>query len=915
MAALTTDGLLDLLHAGETVLFPTPRAAWQTKSHFDRQQHTRGLRAWEPPRSLAWDAWTESLWSRLTLEGHDDRILMNRLQELSVWTEIIREHSGDQAVNRGSLRELAELARSALQLACAYLPESQLPHLKRSADTPDAQAFASWERLFHKRCEQARLLSRSRLEAALGTHLRDGYLRPPSPLHLAGFLELSPAQSALLGELRVAGVTVSVHEIAVPPSADSLRIAASAADSREELRGALRWIRAQFADEPADVPSIGLILPNPAAERSELEPMLRELLAPELEPVGADLSSAPWHFSAGRSLSSAPVIQDALLLLRWTQAEISLEEIGGLLLSPYLAHGSSFEIRACYEMGALRRTRQLRPEMTLRNFLSAARRSSSAKVEVPDFAHINSLSELVGVPGLMSGSGSHADWSELVRKMLRAVGWPGPRTPSAEQFRQTEAWEGLLDHLATLDFTGERPNLSQYLQLLSEQAADLPAPAAIGSAPVEILTLGEAEGCSFDAALVLRATDANLPPPERLHPLLGAELQRSLGLPGSNPSLAYARIRDRLQSLGVRCRDLLLIFATSDENGPLRPTPLIGELGLLPRTLDALAPAPSLPAPATVELISERQASLPLPSAKVHGGARILELQAACGFRAFAGLRLNADAPETRSLGLDARERGNILHHALEAFWKGVQSQAVLRAMSNEERRSALASSIRQGFERNRASVTQDDPWSLAYLELAEKRLGSLLERWLEFELQRGDFTVLSPEHEELVQVGPLQLKVRPDRIDQVKDGFAFVDYKTSSDLNTSHWLGERPQAPQLPLYALLGEPEEVRGLAFARLRPGKQMDWIGLQAEQGDLRHHRRTAVHDLETQVIAWREELDRLAQEFADGFTAVNPKSYPGTCRYCEQRLLCRLDATTLLAQPDADGDAEPTGETDG
>lgn len=914
MAVLSTDGLLDLLLAGETVLFPTPRSAGQIKIRFDRVQHDRGLRAWEPPRSLAWGAWTESLWSRLTLEGGDDRILMNRLQELSVWTGIIQQHHVGAVLNRGSLRELAELARSAWQLASAHLPGPELSRLQRAADTPDAQTFAVWALRFHEHCHGFRLLSRATLEAALSGHLRDGSLRPPAVLHLAGFLELSPAQSDVLRDLRASGATVSVHELAMPAAAGALRASVIAADPREELCGALRWIKAQYTAPSAVPPSVALLLPNPAAERSELEPLLREILAPELEVVGADLSSTPWHFGAGQPLSSTPVIADALLLLRWTLSEISLEKIGILLLSPFLTHASSFEVRSRYETRALRRTKQLRPEMNLRAFLSAARHASSAQVETPDLAPLAKLSELVGAPGLLSGSGSHADWSELVRKLLRTVGWPGQRTPAPEQFRVTEAWEGLLDQLATLDFSGDRLNFPQFLQLLSEQAADLPAPAAIGGAPVEILTLAETEACTFDAAIILRATDANLPPPERLHSLLGVALQRSLRLPGSDPAHAYTRTRDRLQSLAARCRDLLFLSAAVDENGPLRPTPLIEELGLLPRTLESLAPAPPTPPPVIPERITERQATLPLPSAEVHGGAKILELQAACGFRAFASLRLHADVPETRSLGLDARERGNILHNALEAFWKEVKSQAALRALTSGERRSALLRGIRHGFERYRAAAGPDDAWSQAYVEISEKWLITLLERWLEFELRRGDFTVLPPEQEELVQVGPLQLKVRPDRIDQVKDGFVFVDYKTSSDLSTAHWLGERPQAPQLPLYALLGEPDEVRGLAFARLRPGKQMDWIGLQTEKGEL-PQRRPSVHNLEDQVIAWREELDRLAQEFADGVTTVDPKSYPGTCRYCEQRLLCRLDAATLLAQPDETREAELAEGADG
>ena len=154
------------------------------------------------------------------------------------------------------------------------------------------------------------------------------------------------------------------------------------------------------------------------------------------------------------------------------------------------------------------------------------------------------------------------------------------------------------------------------------------------------------------------------------------------------------------------------------------------------------------------------------------------------------------------------------------------------------------------------------------------------------------------------MEVGPLELTVRPDRIDQVEGGFVFIDYKTSFDLQTRHWLGERPEAPQLPLYTLLQEAEDVRGLAFAQLRPGQKMGWVGLQKEQGDIHTDRATKLHDLELQTRAWREELSRLAQAFAEGVADVDPKSYPHTCRFCEQRLLCRLDRSLLAEDEDAD-----------
>ena len=57
---------------------------------------------------------------------------------------------------------------------------------------------------------------------------------------------------------------------------------------------------------------------------------------------------------------------------------------------------------------------------------------------------------------------------------------------------------------------------------------------------------------------------------------------------------------------------------------------------------------------------------------------------------------------------------------------------------------------------------------------------------------------------------------------------------------------------------------------------------------------------------QVDEWRAVLTALAEEFHAGNASVSPKHYPQTCQYCEQRLLCRLNPSSL--DPDVLDDME-------
>ena len=138
------------------------------------------------------------------------------------------------------------------------------------------------------------------------------------------------------------------------------------------------------------------------------------------------------------------------------------------------------------------------------------------------------------------------------------------------------------------------------------------------------------------------------------------------------------------------------------------------------------------------------------------------------------------------------------------------------------------------------------------------------------------------------------------------------VDYKTGHRAHSSNWLGDRPDDPQLPLYALLTEPDKLQALLFGRVRPGSEMKWQGLAANASILPSQKRQTIVDLEFRRNEWRDVLTTLADNFAAGRADVDPKSVAVNCNGCPQRLLCRIDPTTF-AGPSGD-DAEGEEEID-
>lgn len=899
--------LLDVLARGVVVVLPNPRAARTLRQSFNERQHAAGLTAWDAPSALTWTDWTRQLWSGLAIQGHELRLLLNTAQEHRLWREIIEASVAGRTLS--SPDALAEMARSAWSLAAAH---RGTPRIRGTATTFDTRTFAGWTERFRNVCVSEGYLSSAEVEEALRAHAGSGDLRLEDPVVLAGFEEFTPAQSALVEALRANGTQITEATLKSPASSASLRAATVVPAPRDEIVFAARWLRQLFADHVAESapPRIAVLLPQPEESRAELESVFREILAPELQPIEADNSAAPWEFTSGAQLLAQQMVSDALALLRLAQGPLSIERLGTLLRSPFIGVGSERQAAARFDANVLRRGPYLLPELDM-DGLSRLVRQQSRAARTPPFVPgwLKAFDDVRIAKVRTPVSRGYAEWPEIIRDLLRAANWPGDRAPTPSEFSTASAWDATLDLLATLDFRSLRISFATAVKTFEQllQSARLNPPAA--DAPIQIMRPEEAEGAVFDAVILLHATDEAWPEAPQLNPLLGWSLQQDLRLPGTDASRDGDRAMMHADSLLRRTSNLLVLSAATDERGPLRQSPLLQQLNIPTVPSEDLV-RPVTSATIVAEDMLPDDVTLPLlPSPELRGGANVLKLQAACGFRAFAEMRLHSATVDPCELGLDAIERGNLVHRALESFWSVTQSQAELRSLSAEERHRRLSDAIDAAF----SMLSAPSPgWGAAYIGLQRERLRRLLLSWLDVELQRGPFTVRRREERTTIPIGPLRLKVQPDRIDEVEGGVVLVDYKTGYHARPSNWLGNRPDDPQLPLYALLTKEDELQALLFGRVRPGSEMKWQGLAANQSILPTQKRQMIADLELRRSEWNTVLTTLAEDFAAGRADVNPKSIAVNCDGCPQRLLCRIDPTTFAGST-AD-DAEGEEETD-
>jgi probable DNA repair protein len=257
------------------------------------------------------------------------------------------------------------------------------------------------------------------------------------------------------------------------------------------------------------------------------------------------------------------------------------------------------------------------------------------------------------------------------------------------------------------------------------------------------------------------------------------------------------------------------------------------------------------------------------------GGTRILVDQSACPFRAFAKHRLGAEPLEEPVEGLDARDRGSLLHALMKELWTELKGSEGLDG--------DLAGPIERAANAAIRELALEEPFA----SLERTRLAKLARDWLSVEREREPFEVVALEEKRRLRVAGLELNGRIDRMDRLgSGGHAVIDYKTGRT-TPQEWMGERPDDPQVPLYAL--NADDVSAAAFAKLKTG-EMRYMGFSRAKDAI--PKVQAAKNWDSLVAGWRTELEALGAGFAAGEARVDPKRMLQTCRYCDLQPLCRV-----------------------
>ncbi len=869
-----TNALFEELKASTILLTPNQRLAATLIKQYNQAQIKKGLKCWPSFRPRPWKTWIQELWTDNNAKEMDGAFLpLSANQELILWEEIIAARPESEVLLK--LSDLALQAKSAWTTLKLWRTDFKQENF---AFTENSRHFQEWATQFEARCQKVQWLDNASLTECLIEKIKQQKIDLPARLVLLNFTELAPQHLALLKACEEQGARVEHQKYQATQTEATLRAHFQIGLNNEEteIETLARWAKKIHEQEPQA--RIGCIAANLEEKREMILAAFNRVFD----------NPAQYNISAGRTLASYPVIQNALQLLKLSSQILSAETMSALLHSPFLGDADKERYPRI----------QLDSHLRRRNLSSLA---WDSLLQDPQLASCPLLLSRLNRYHAHRQAGpafqSISPWFAQFAKLLEILGWPGEQSLNSTEYQVVKCWLDLLLECGPLEQVLSELSYSKALHYLTLLATLTYFQPESPEAPIQILGQLEGAGLPFDYLWIMGLDDTAWPPAPSPNPFIPHELQKNLGMPNASADrqLAYSRLL--MQQYQNAAPQVYFSYSQHKENEELRPSPLLHALPAL--TLNELALAPIQAPTRTVFLASalepfqDEQAAPLGQNEKLQGGIALFEMQAACPFKAFAVLRLGARPLEEPEAGLPAKKRGSVLHKALELFWREAQDQETLKSYSAEMLQNKIHHVLSQALSELAPFIRADS----LYYKLVKQRFNHLLGHWFELEKSRPPFRVAAIEQEKEIRLDQFSLRLRIDRIDELTEGGQLmIDYKTKKDCNPNAWFGTRPDEPQLPFYCITTEMQ-VLGLAFAQLYPNKT-EIKGLAQKALDIpgiktfTEKTKADASSWEEQREQWRINLTQLFRDFQSGQAKVDPKKEAETCRYCDLKTFCRI-----------------------
>ncbi len=874
--------------AGHTILAPNTELAAALYDAIERTYRGAGLDIWETPRVRDFGGWLREEYVRAQLTDSTSPRLLSDIEERELWRTLIEAGAtGPDFLDPAAAVRAARRARRTLY-------EYGIPLravAEQGAGSAESETFLDWNRQFEARCRAMdwigadELLGRAGPAAVPLTWIESPAWRPMARQWLERHGRKLPPP------FNVSRRTSVLH--APSPTAEFAAVADWARVNLRAQHGFRAWV----------------CIPDLNQRLSEIVDAMDAALAPQrLSMAGAD-AAAPYAVAGGTPLGSYAPVHAALRFLDASEGPVPFDRFSELLRAPEW-QASTADAGAAALVDVLLRTRgpsdaDLSSWIALTEKLARVQGTPAPAAVQRMRGALEELEEPRGAQPL-------SRWVRAWVRAFEAGPWALRRRWSSTEYQSAERFRELLGQLAAADsFFGAHAGRSA-LGILRRAARDTVFQGKTGVPAVWVSGQLIDPWLHYDGIWVSGCSDEKWPPAAQAIPFLPVRLQREYSVLGA---ASESQLQAALELQGRwAARADLCVFSYSDSGDGRRgsPSPLLPaaqvpssvEQGASARAaLTTAAPSPLAPHPAApqphwhalleaappLERLTDEIAP-PFGTGERTRGVSTLKAQSRCAFRGFAETRLKTLRLERPVPGFNDRERGDLMHHALEHTWSVLRNSDRLSAMSPELEAQLLDDAVTRAL----AKICQQRDPGMRWRERERERMHHLLGKWLDVERRRAPFEVEYLEHgAQVARHAGLEFSVRIDRVDRLADGSrVLIDYKTG--LAAADWRGERPDNPQLPIYALLW-PDALVAVAYGKVNAA-ECGFVA-ETERRDIFHprSRRSSLEgqpSLAALIEVWGTRIERLAGDFSAGKAAVAPTAK--ACKSCSLQGLCRVPA---------------------
>lgn len=798
--------------------------------------------AWLAPKIYSFEQWTSRLWSELQDRAHQRALVsvVSQHEDAYFWNRAIEPYE-EEVQDR-----YVSLATSTLKLLKQQMVTlSDIPE-----ETPATEKLGRWVKKYETLLTRNNLITKEQCIEIIIDALNDGDLPLEQTIQTFGWQAMPPLHHKLINAA-TRNTIIETEDCVHSPETNLL---VKAEDEADELRAATLWAAKQAKENPTS--RVAIVIPSLDDRVIEIERLISEA---NREVNQGTSNQATVNFSAGHPLNTTPIVAAALNIIDLLGSNKSMESVLELINNPFnaLSH-LSISKKASLELD-LRKTRAFECPLSL------------LVKHIPEDETTEGFKALFKRQNQMiTVQQSFSAWCDSFVEILNLVKWgPGGISLSSMEYQQVTIFGGALEEFSALDSLGITVGYKKAFRHLKEILSKTIFHAETVDGQIQVLGLLEAVGLHFDFAWVTSMESKKFPSQTSINELLPATFQRNKEFPFALPERELMVANKMLDTLKSATKDTLIFsYPLKNKDEEIIPSPLLSSLKT--KTTAEIINQTEMPywfvQENLSELIVDEGSEFNPDLENISTGATLLKNQSACPFNAFAIHRLKAEALQEPSIGLLPMERGTLLHDVMESLLGEIKDSTTLHAYSDGQLRNitsvCIAKHIKAWRDKHPAFAGP------TFRELEQARLEKLVGEWLEIEKARGEFTVKSLEQKRSVKLGGLSLSMIIDRVDVVGGDELVIDYK-SGVVHPSHWKGERPKDPQLPLYVIAGSPE-VTGCAFAQIKGG-DLKFVGLSEHSKAI--DEKSGVEDWPLQVDQWKESLAGLAIEFANGGASMN------------------------------------------